>query len=311
MGEPQKSPMILAIRHAGDIKMPPKGKLSDEAIDALSTWVKMGVPWPSGAQDGVATAEARDPRRDHWAFQPIRDPAVPGVKDMAWAATALDHFVLARLEDAGMTPRPKADRRTLLRRMTLDLTGLPPTAAEVDAFLADASPNAVESAIDRLLASPRYGERWGRYWLDVARYADNKGYVFEEERRFPYSYTYRDYVVRALNEDLPYDQFVLQQIAADLLPPGEDRRPLAAMGFLTLGRRFPNNARTSTTRSTWSRAASRAHSDLRSCRPKFDPIPRPTTTRSTASSRARPSRRSYRSSESPSRARRSRRSRRS
>src|SRR5881275_2947250 len=136
---------------------------------------------------------------------------------------------------------PEADPLTLIRRAYFDLIGLPPAPGDVRDFLADKDPQAYEKLVDRLLNSPHYGERWGRYWLDIARYADTKGYVFEEERRYPYSYTYRDYVIRALNEDLPYDQFIIQQIAADLLPLGEDKRPLAAMGFLTLGRRFLNN----------------------------------------------------------------------
>ena len=134
-----------------------------------------------------------------------------------------------------------ADRRTLIRRATFDLTGLPPEPADVEAFVKDPAPDAWEKVIDRLLASPRYGERWGRHWLDVARYADTKGYVFQEERRYPFAYTYRDYVVRAFNSDLPYDRFVIQQIAADRLPLGDDKRPLAALGFLTLGRHFLNS----------------------------------------------------------------------
>src|SRR5207253_7952907 len=135
----------------------------------------------------------------------------------------------------------EADRRTLIRRATFDLTGLPPTPEEIDEFVNDASPGAYERLVDVLLSSPAYGERWGRHWLDVARYADTKGYVFTEERRYPYAYTYRDYVIRAFNEDLPYDQFILQQLAADRLPPNGDTRSLAALGFLTLGRRFLNN----------------------------------------------------------------------
>src|SRR5207249_6010148 len=140
-----------------------------------------------------------------------------------------------------MLPSKPADRRTLLRRATFDLIGLPPTPEEVAAFETDCLPDAFGRVVDRLLASSSYGERWGRYWLDVARYADTKGYVFNEERRFPYSYTYRDYVIRAFNDDLPYDQFILEQLAADRLPLGEDKHSLAAMGFLILGRRFMNN----------------------------------------------------------------------
>ena len=151
---------------------------------------------------------------------------------------ALDAFVVARLEAAGLKPSPIASKRTLIRRATVDLWGIPPTAAEVEAFEADNSPDAFARLVDRLLASPRYGERWGRHWLDVARYADTKGYVFVQDRRYPYAYTYRDYVVGAFNADLGFDQFVVQQLAADYVAGGKDRGPLAAMGFLTVGRRF-------------------------------------------------------------------------
>lgn len=242
-GEVEKSLIIKAIRYTDDdLKMPPKNKkLSAEQIADLETWVKMGAPDPRtnslAVAKNVVTAEARK----HWAYQPVRSPAPPPVKNSKWVQAPIDNFVLARLEAKNLTPSPRADKRTLIRRATYDLIGLPPTAEEVDAFLADNSPNAFAKVVDRLLASPHYGERWGRYWLDIARYADTKGYVFEEERRYAFAYTYRDYVIRALNEDLPYDQFIVQQIAADLVPLGEDKRPLAALGFLTLGRRFLNN----------------------------------------------------------------------
>jgi cytochrome c553 len=241
-GQPDKSLLIRAIRYDGDVQMPPKNKLPDEVIAHLTTWVKMGVPWPDGEAKGDEhTLSVAEVRRTHWSFQPVKKTALPAVKDAAWVKTPIDAFVLARLEAQGLTPSPVADRRTLIRRVTLDLHGLPPTPEEVAAFEADRSPDAYARLVDRLLASPRYGERWGRHWLDVARYADSKGYVFQEERRYPFAYTYRDYVVRVFNEDLPYDQFLVQQLAADSLPLGEDKRPLAALGFLTLGRRFLNN----------------------------------------------------------------------
>jgi hypothetical protein len=180
-------------------------------------------------------------RQQHWAFQPVRKPAPPRVKNAGWAQTPIDAFILAKLEEKDLRPAPPADRRTLCRRASFDLIGLPPTPEQVAAFEADSSPDAFAHLVDSLLASPHYGERWGRYWLDVARYADTKGYVFNQERRYPYSYTYRDYVIRAFNEDLPYDRFILEQLAADRLPLGEDKHSLAAMGFLTLGRRFMNN----------------------------------------------------------------------
>ena len=176
--------------------------------------------------------------RDHWAFQPVTNPVPPEVGP-GWAQNAVDQFVLRRLTLANMEPAKRADRRTLIRRATMDLTGLMPTYAEVQQFVADDSPEAWPKLIDRLLASQHYGERWARHWLDVARYSDTRGYRFGgRDRIYPYAYTYRDYVVRAFNEGLPFDQFVIQQLAADHLELGEDKRPLAAMGFLALGRRF-------------------------------------------------------------------------
>jgi len=238
-GEPDKSPLVLAVRHQGDHKMPPKGKLPDAAADALARWVQMGAPWPEGT---IPSAGAKaDASKGHWAYRPARDQAPPAVENSPWVASPVDAFILAKLEANKLAPSPPADRRTLIRRASFDLVGLPPTAAEVGAFLGDDSPGAFAKVVDRLLASPRYGERWGRHWLDVARYADTKGYVFNDEKRYPYSYTYRDYVVRAFNDDLPYDRFVLEQVAADRLDLGDDPRPLAALGFLTVGRRFLNN----------------------------------------------------------------------
>ena len=179
---------------------------------------------------------------DHWAYQPVTLPSVPPVENSAWPSGAMDHFILAKLRENGMQPAQPADRRILIRRVTLDMTGLPPTPGEVDAFLADDSPGAYRRVVERLLASPRFGERWGRHWLDVARYADTKGYLAGNQARlFTHSYTYRDYVIDAFNADLPYDRFIIEQVAADKLDLGSDKRPLAAMGFLTLGRRFLNN----------------------------------------------------------------------
>ena len=179
---------------------------------------------------------------DHWAFQPVTRPSVPDVSGAAWPRVALDYFVLAKLLENGMQPARPADRRTLIRRVTLDLTGLPPTPGEVDTFVSDESPGAYRQLVERVLALPRFGERWGRHWLDVARYADTKGYLAGNQARlFTHSYTYRDYVIDAFNADLPYDRFIIEQVAADKLELGEDKEPLAAMGFLTVGRRFLNN----------------------------------------------------------------------
>lgn len=241
-GEPDQSLIVKAIRHEGDYHMPPKEKLSDEQIAAISTWVKDGLPWPNSPEVKILSKEERlrDARANQWSLQRIVEPAAPDVKDSQWERRKLDRYVLAKLESAGLTPSPAADRRTLIRRATFDLHGLPPTAEEVEAFVGDESPDAYKMLIDRLLASPRYGERWGRHWLDVARYADTSGYAFQRERRYPYSYTYRDWVIEALNNDLPYDQFLLQQLAADKLPETEENKHLAALGFLTVGRKFNN-----------------------------------------------------------------------
>src|SRR5205085_2242909 len=152
--------------------------------------------------------------KDFWSFKKPVQPPVPVVKG-DWAKSPIDAFIEEKLSASGLQPAGQADKRTLIRRATFDLTGLPPTPQDVAAFEADNSPDAFEKVLDRLLASPRYGERWARHWLDLARYADTKGYVFQEERRYPYAYTYRDWVVKALNADMPYDQFLVNQIAAD------------------------------------------------------------------------------------------------
>ncbi len=238
-GHPEQSRLVTAIHYGDpDLQMPPKdkgGKLKDEAIAALEAWIRMGAPDPR------TTLAAGGPpsSKDHWSFQPLKPQAPPTPANAAWARTDLDRFILAKLEANGLVPAPAADRRALLRRATYDLTGLQPSAEEVDAFLADRSPDAFQKVVDRLLASPHYGERWGRHWLDVARYADSKGYVFQEERRYPYAYTYRDWVVKSLNDDLPYDRFITLQIAGDQAP-GHAQGDLAALGFLTVGRRFIN-----------------------------------------------------------------------
>jgi mono/diheme cytochrome c family protein len=242
-GKPDESEFIKSLRHIGDSKMPEKAdKLPDAQIAAMAEWIRMGMPWPENDQPAKPGA-SQSLVKTHWSFQPMRKGPPPAAKDpQHWAQSPVDQFILAGLEAKGIAPSARAGKRTLLRRATFDLTGLPPTAAEVEAFEKDSAPDAFAKVVDRLLASPRYGERWGRYWLDVARYADTKGYLAGgEERRFAYSYTYRDWVIRAFNEDLPYDQFIIQQLAADRVAPKDDPRPLAAMGFLTLGRRFLNS----------------------------------------------------------------------
>jgi len=243
-GNPDASLLIKAVRYTdADLKMPPKDKkLPVEQISLLEAWVKMGAPLPKHSETKPALTEVSVARTQHWAFQSVQKPTVPKAKKSSWVRTPVDNFILAKLEGKKLKPAPQADRRTLIRRLTYDLIGLPPTPEEVDAFERDKSPDAYAKLVDRLLASPHYGERWGRHWLDVARYADTKGYLAGgEERRYKFSYTYRDYVIRSFNEDKPYDQFLVEQLAADRLPLGEDKSSLAAMGFLTLGRRFLNN----------------------------------------------------------------------
>ena len=241
-GNPETSRLILSINHvkATDVYAMPgeDDKLPPKAIAALTEWVRQGLPWPAEAKPN-----ALDPRK-HWAFQPVVAPTPPVVTstDVAQISQPLDRFVLAKLKEAGLGFNPQAGREVIIRRLTLALAGYQPTAAEIAAFVADRNPQATEKLVDRLLGSPAFGERWGRHWLDVARYADTKGYVFQEERRYPYAYTYRDWVVKAFNDDLPYDQFLRLQIAADqIVKDPENNRDLAALGFLTLGRRFLNS----------------------------------------------------------------------
>jgi len=239
-GEPDASLLIQAIAKGGDYEMPPDDPLPPGVVDDFRTWIRSGAVWPkllSGATSDPAFTAQR-----HWAFQPVQRPAIPEVRHPEQAVGAIDRFVLARLDAADLEPSPSADRATLIRRLKLDLLGLPPTFDEVQAFVADDSREGWAQLVDRYLASPQYGERWGRHWLDVARYADTKGYVFQEDRKYPFAWTYRDWVVRSLNDDLPYDQFLIRQIAADgLVKDGLSDQELAAMGFLTLGRRFLNN----------------------------------------------------------------------
>jgi hypothetical protein len=241
-GKPDDSLLIQAVAQThGELKMPPKGKLTEPAVQALRRWVEIGAPWVDSTAAAAGSSSKLSAGLVHWAFEPLRAIPAPAVKARDWVRTPVDAFILARLEREGLKPSPPADRRTLIRRATLDLLGIPPTAEEIDDFENDPSPTAYKRLIDRLLASPLYGERWGRHWLDVARYADTKGYVFQEERKYPFAYTYRDYVIRAFNSDLPFDRFILEQLAADQLDLGGDPRPLAAMGFLTVGRRFLND----------------------------------------------------------------------
>ncbi len=254
-GKAESSLLIEAIRYTNEeLQMPPKknGQLRAEQIADFVTWVNQGAPDPrtKAADKTGATADKYRAAKNHWAFQPVKNPPVPAISGGGQAGkaggarngaakTAADHFIINKLAQNRLQLSPPADKRTLIRRATFDLTGLPPTPEEVSAFLADQSAEAFGRVVDRLLASPQYGERWGRYWLDVARYADTKGYVYggREETKFIHSAAYRDWVIKAFNEDLPYDQFLKLQIAADQVE-GAPLDALAAMGYLSLGRRF-------------------------------------------------------------------------
>ncbi|MEK0446836.1 MAG: hypothetical protein RLZZ399_2157, partial [Verrucomicrobiota bacterium] len=250
-GDPQKSLLLASIRHEHkdpDLAMPPKkSRLPDNVLADFELWIRMGAPDPrTGPSVAKSSAWDANAAASHWAFQKITSPAIPQVADpKGFIRNPIDHFVLARLAEHQLPPSPSADRHTLIRRVTYDLTGLPPTPQEVDAFLSDQSPDAYEKVVDRLLASPQYGERWGRHWLDIARYADTTGDRPNGRRRPPlyaHAWTYRDYVIQAFNKDLPYDRFILEQIAADHLPEtAQDKAPLAALGFLTVGKRFMGN----------------------------------------------------------------------
>ena len=242
-GNVETSKLIHAIRHdqPGQVEAMPKDapKLDAASIEAISEWIRQGLPWPE--EPVPAAMDLHRSAKDHWAFQPVVAPPVPTVKAKDLVYQPMDAFVLHQLEENGLSFAPKVDRATRMRRVHIDLLGFPPAFEEVQAFVNDKEPNAYIRLVDRLLESPHFGERWGRYWLDLARFADTKGYVFQEERRYPYSYTYRDWVIRALNADMPYDQFLQQQVAADQIESPAKTENQAALGFLTLGRRFLNN----------------------------------------------------------------------
>ncbi|MFM8468931.1 MAG: PSD1 and planctomycete cytochrome C domain-containing protein [Limisphaerales bacterium] len=248
-GKPEKSLLIKDMKSTNpDDMMPPKGdRLPASVIADFETWVRMGAPDPRTENTGAVAALKVDwdKAREHWAYKPVQAPATPTLKDASkWVKNDVDRFVLAKLEAKGITPSPMADKRTLLRRATFDLTGLPPSPQEVADFLADNSPTAFEKVVDRLLASPAYGERWGRHWLDVARYADTSGdrnNNAKNRTNYPYAWTYRDWVIQSFTDDKPYDQFIREQIAGDRLATADNKTPLAALGFLTVGKRFMGN----------------------------------------------------------------------
>ena len=227
-GDPEKSLLIKAIRYVDDdLQMPPKEKLSPEQIAAFETWIKMGAPDPRTGPDPKLASAAK-----HWAYQPVAKPVPPDVKQKDWVNNPIDAFVLKKLDESNLAPAQPADKRSLLRRATYDLTGLPPSPDEIDAFLADNSAGAFAKVVDRLLASPHYGERWGRHWLDVVRYGESNGY--EQNHLRPNAWYYRDYVIRAFNEDKPYTRFVTEQLCGDFLAK-DDPSVSVATGFLVAG----------------------------------------------------------------------------
>ncbi len=235
-GSPQQSLVLRAIRHEGKLEMPPKLRLPASVAADFEQWIAMGAPDPRDAA-GSAGYKRMTPEeaRSFWAFQPVGKPAVPRVKRTAWPRTDIDRFILEALEGRNLVPVADADRPTLLRRLSFDLTGLPPTPSELDAFAVDGAGNALERVVDRLLASPQFGERWGRHWLDIARFAESNGNA--DNVPFPHAWRYRDYVIASYNADTPYDRFLREQIAGDLLPAADSRQrdtQITATGFLAL-----------------------------------------------------------------------------
>ncbi|MCG8652324.1 MAG: PSD1 and planctomycete cytochrome C domain-containing protein, partial [Pirellulales bacterium] len=237
-GDSSESLLLSALRHES-LEMPPKGKLPEAVIKDFELWIDRGAADPRGESIATATSGI-DPAaaRDHWAFQPIQTPTIPrGALSDSWVRNPIDAFVWQKLEQRGWRPAAEADKYTLIRRATFDLIGLPPSEQELEAFLADDSPASFERVIDRLLASPHYGQRWGRHWLDLVRYADTNG--ADENHAMPNAWRYRDWTIRALNQDLSLDQFIVQQLAGDLLPPPSNEEAAAdlliATGMLVIG----------------------------------------------------------------------------
>ena len=269
-GDPSKSLMVKALRYTDShLKMPPTGRLKDSEIADVETWIKNGAVWPKPTAAAPAHSAAyviTAEQRQFWSFRPIADPAPPVVKDKKWAHDEIDRFLLAKLEEHNLKPVAAASKRSLIRRATFDLIGLPPTPAEIVAFEQDNSPNAFAKVVDRLLESPRYGEKWGRFWLDIARYSDDR---LNSERDDPYenSFRYRDWVIQAIQQDMPFNLFVKAQIAGDLLPQHELYE--AGLGFYSLSPEFQDERVDATTRGFMALtvACATCHNH------KYDPIP--------------------------------------
>ncbi len=247
-GDAENSLLLQAIRHQAGLEMPPDEQLDDREIAAIQRWIDKGAVWPAGATLATSAGPAlrggtiTDAERAFWAFQPIDDPPPPELGGQR-AGCAIDRFLVDKLGQANLTAAPPATRRELIRRATFDLTGLPPTPQDINAFLSDDATDAFEKVVERLLSSPSYGERWGRHWLDVVRYADTAGETADYPT--PFSYKYRNWVINALNADMPYDQFVREQLAGDILAkrtanlsPQQYEQMLTATGFIAISRRF-------------------------------------------------------------------------
>jgi mono/diheme cytochrome c family protein len=274
-GDPDKSLLIQVIRHSHErLKMPfGRDKLRNEEIADLAAWVKSGAAWPKATTPAAAATQSgayviTAEQRAFWSFRPVQKPSLPQVKDSSWPRSPIDFFILSKLEERGLAPVRTADKRVLMRRAYFDLIGLPPSPEEVDAFVQDSSPEAFARLVDHLLASPRYGERWGRYWLDVARYSDDK---LDPTGETPYenSFRYRDWVIKAFNDDMPYDLFVKAQIAGDLLGGEEPEKLIPGLGFFALSPQFQDDRVDATTRGFLGLtvACAQCHDH------KYDPIP--------------------------------------
>jgi hypothetical protein len=301
-GKPDESLLIQAVRHLRDDLLMPMGgdKLTEQQIADLTHWIEIDAPWPD-VKSVAALSPEPDARTEEekgfWSFRPLARPDVPTPRDLEWAKTDIDRFVKAKLESEGLEPVSPASRRNLIRRVSFDLTGLPPTPEEIDAFVNDESSDAFEKVVDRLLASPHYGEFWGRHWLDVARYGedDTRGLAEDGGGREVYgsAYVYRDWVIQSLNDDMPYDLFVKSQLAGDLLERISSRRPSGASAFsaaargTTTSQTRPSPARTSATTGWTSSAADFSVSPwlaLDATTTSSIPSPPRTTTRSLESS---------------------------
>ena len=233
-----ESILLNAIHYGSAYQMPPEGKLPDDEIGILAKWVEMKMPWPAKSANRMVEADSHSvpqinaESKSFWSFQKVQRPKLPDVEKSDWLSNDVDRFVLAKLEKAGLQPAPKASKKVLIRRLYYGLTGLPPTTKQVAAFMQDASPDAYQQLVDQLLASPHYGEKWGRHWLDVVRYAESNS--FERDATKPFVWRYRDYVIRSFNDDKPYDQFLTEQLAGDEVD-NPTSQSIIATGYYRLG----------------------------------------------------------------------------